>query len=94
MKRWSILNNLNECYFCHKPAQCIHEVFFGKNRQTSINNGFCVGLCNEHHNMSGNSVHGNHDLDIVLKQKYQKEYEKEHSREEFIKLIGRNYLDE
>jgi hypothetical protein len=27
-----------------------------------------------------------------LKQLYQKEYEKTHSREDFIKLIGRSYL--
>lgn len=93
-KRWSILNNLDTCYFCHKPRQAIHEVYYGKNRQISIQNGFCVGLCNDHHNMSRNSVHFNHDIDLILKKKYQKEYEKTHSREEFIKLIGRSYLDE
>ena len=94
MQRYSILNNLNKCYFCNKPRQAIHEVFFGSNRQTSIKNGFCVGLCNEHHNMSDNSVHFNKEMDLKLKRLYQKEYEKNHSREEFIKLIGRNYLDE
>lgn len=94
MNRYSILNNLDRCYFCNKPRQAIHEVYFGKNRQTSINNGFCVGLCNEHHNMSNDSVHFNREMDLELKRIYQKEYEKTHTREEFIKLIGRNYINE
>lgn len=94
MKRYSILNNLGTCYFCGKPREAIHEVWFGKNRQTSIKNGFCVGLCIYHHNGSNEAVHFNRDNDLILKRLYQKEYEKTHSREEFIKLIGRNYLDE
>jgi hypothetical protein len=94
-KRWSILDNLDHCYFCERPreAECIHEVFFGPNRQISIKNGFCVGLCHYHHNLGKKeSVHENHDMDLELKQLYQKEYEKEHTRSEFIKLIGKSYL--
>lgn len=93
MKRYSILNNLDNCYFCRKSAQCIHEVYFGTaNRKVSIKNGFCVGLCNYHHNSSNNSVHYNREMDLELKKLYQKEYEKNHTKEEFIKLIGKNYL--
>lgn len=29
MKRYSIMNNLDKCFFCGKPAECIHEVYFG-----------------------------------------------------------------
>ena len=51
MKRHSILNNLDKCFFCGKPKECIHEVYYGTaNRKISIKNGFCVGLCHEHHN--------------------------------------------
>ena len=51
MKRYSILNNMDRCYFCNKPRQAIHEVYYGSaNRKISIKNGFCVGLCHEHHN--------------------------------------------
>ena len=93
MKRYSILNNLDHCYFCGKPRECIHEVFFGTaNRKISIENGFCVGLCHGHHNMNTNSVHHNRIMDLKLKQLYQKEYEKNHTREDFIKLIGQSYL--
>lgn len=95
MERYSILNNLDKCFFCGKPKECIHEVYHGTaNRKISIKNGFCVGLCHEHHNMSNDSVHAkpNKDKDLKLKQVYQEEYEKTHSREEFIRLIGKSYL--
>ncbi len=97
-KRWSILNNLDYCYFCvkedkPKEAECTHEVFFGPNRQISINNGFCVGLCHYHHNLGKKeSVHENRKMDLELKQLYQEQYEKTHTRSEFIKLIGKSYL--
>ena len=92
MRRFSILNNLDKCYFCGKPAEAIHEVYFGRNRQISIKNGFCVGLCHEHHNYSNISVHLNIEMDLELKKLYQLEYEKEHTRKEFINLIGKSYL--
>lgn len=93
MKRYSILNNLSRCYFCGRPTQAIHEIYFGKNRLTSIKNGFCVGLCAWHHNLGGKDcVHENRQMDLKLKRLYQTEYEKNHSREDFIKLIGRSYL--
>lgn len=93
MKRFSILNNLDTCYFCGKPAQCIHEVYYGTaNRKISIKNGFCVGLCHGEHNLYTKSVHNDRKMDLELKQLYQKEYEKNHTREEFIKLIGKSYL--
>lgn len=94
MRRYSILNNLNKCYFCNRPAQNKHEVFFGrKNRQISIENGFCVGLCAWHHNLGGKEcVHENREMDLILKRLYQQEYEKNHSREDFINLIGKSYL--
>lgn len=95
MKRYSILNNLSKCFYCRRPSQHIHEVYFGKNRQISIENGFCVGLCAWHHNLGGkDSVHENRAMDLELKKMYQKKYEESHTREEFIKLIGRSYLDE
>lgn len=39
-----------------------------------------------------NSVHGNREMDLRLKEEFQRRFEKEHSREEFRALIGRSYL--
>ena len=92
--RYSILNNLDKCFFCGGPAECIHEVFFGTaNRQISIENGFCVGLCHQEHNLSNKSVHRDRKMDLKLKKTYQTEYEKKHTRADFINLIGKSYLD-
>ena len=33
-----------------------------------------------------------HKLDLFLKQTCQKKYEETHTRDDFIKLIGRNYI--
>lgn len=93
MKRYSILDNLDKCFFCGKPAECIHEVFFGTaNRRVSIENGFCAGLCHKEHNLSSKSVHNDREMDLMLKRVYQRKYEENHSRDDFIQLIGKSYL--
>lgn len=73
-----------------------HHIYFGTgNRQISDKNGLWVWLRADYHNMSDYGVHGKngHELDLKLKRDCQAEYEKTHSREDFIKLIGRNYLE-
>lgn len=85
----------SECFICGNPDTERHHVFFGsKNRQISEKHGFVVDLCYIHHRGTY-GVHGKygHQLDLQLKQHCQREFEKTHTREEFIKLIGRNYLD-
>lgn len=93
MKRYSILHDMEYCYVCGCPKECIHEVYEGKNRQNSIKHGFCIGLCNKHHNMSDYSVHFNRQLALKIKKEMQMKYEETHSREDFMCIIGRNYLD-
>lgn len=95
--RYSVLtNDLDRCIFCGAPDPDIHEVFGGSNRQVSMANGFCVPLCRWHHLMVTNpdkTALGWY-IDHDLKEKCQKHYEKDHTREEFIKLVGKNYLGE
>lgn len=52
-------------------------------------------LIGYYHNQSDDGVHGKngHALDLKLKQECQRKYEETHSREEFMALIGKNYLD-
>ncbi len=86
-KRFSIFtNDLAKCYYCGKRLKKIdkHEVFGGSNRQRSMKNGFVVGLCNE--------CHSDEVVINELRKDLQKEYEKSHSREDFIRLIGKSYL--
>jgi hypothetical protein len=88
----SIIQNEKECFLCGNPTVHEHHIFGGANRKISEKNGFKVYLCPYHHNLSNNGVHFNKELDLHLKQLCQSCYEKTHSREEFIKLIGKNYL--
>ena len=87
--RYSILtDNMDICWICHRPASDIHEIYGGGNRQVSMQNGFCIPLCREHHQR----VHINSNTSNLLKSHCQLVFEKNHTREEFMKLIGRNYL--
>lgn len=74
------------CEFCGKFSKRLdpHEVYGGSNRKRSIAHKFVKLLCRE--------CHSNENIINQLKIDTQKEYEKTHSREEFIKLIGRSYI--
>ena len=83
------------CYICGNPDTEVHHIFFGrKNRQISDENGFTCKLCYVHHR-GFFGVHGTngHRLDLFLKKECQRKYEETHTRKEFMRLIGRNYLD-
>lgn len=70
-----------------------HHIYEGwGNRQVSEDNGFWVWLLPEYHNMSNKGVHFDKEFDLALKQACQRKYEETHTREEFMALIGRNYL--
>ena len=91
----SILQSEKECFFCRATVGLEeHHIYFGRNRKVSDENGFTVWLCPKHHRTCDVSVHREHVVDLLLKRLCQAIYEQEHSREDFMKLIGRNYLEE
>lgn len=93
--RFSILtDDLEHSYLSGIPTNVIHHIYGGNGRRKiSEREGFIVPLTPAEHNMSSRGVHFNKKLDLWLKQLCQEKYEKMgHSREEFIKLVGRNYL--
>lgn len=95
MSKPSILQTEKECYFCQATVNLeYHHIYFGRNRKISDENGFTVWLCNDHHRESRLSVHRERMVDLLLKRLCQAVYERDHSREDFMKLIGRNYLEE
>ena len=92
----SILQSKKESYISEQTYGLEeHHIYFGTGkRKISEQNGFKVWLTYlEHRGTYG--VHGKygHELDLRLKQECQKEYEKNHTGEEFIRLIGKSYLD-
>ena len=93
----SILQTEKVCYITGQTNNLHkHHIYFGNpGRQISEREGFWVYLAPWLHNQSNEGVHGKngHELDLMLKRHCQMAYEKTHSREEFMALIGRNYLD-
>lgn len=74
------------CEFCGKYSKRLdpHEIFGGSNRKRSIKNKFVKLICRE--------CHSNEKIINQLRIDTQKEYEKTHTRQEFIDLIGKNYI--
>lgn len=90
----SIMQTDRRCYVCGTTYNLHeHHIFFGTaNRKQSEKHGFKVFLCGIHHNLSNEGVHFDHELDLRIKRDCQRVFEKTHSREEFMKIIGKNYL--
>lgn len=92
----SILQAEKECYITGSTYNLHqHHIYAGGRRKISEENGFWVYLRGDLHNQSDEGVHGKngHELDLTLKMVCQRVYEETHSREEFMALIGKNYLD-
>ena len=89
----SIMQKNKECYFTGSTG-LLHKlhIYGGPNRRISEREGFWIWLTPEMHNMSNDGVHFQKRTDLYLKKVCQEIYEKTHSREEFMNLIGRNYL--
>lgn len=84
-----------QCYFSGRTDGLHkHHIYAGNPRRAiSDKCGFWVWLTPELHNASPQGVHFNRELDLRLKRDCQAAYERTgHSREEFIKLIGKSYL--
>lgn len=95
MRRSILTDDLEHSYLNpERKAECIHHIFEGTGRRKiSEENGFIIPLTNSEHNMSNYAIHFNKALDLKIKRECQKRYEEiGHTREEFIKLVGRNYL--
>ena len=88
--RYSIItDDLEHCYICRFQGKKVlrddlHEVYGGANRKRSILNGLVVPLCRKHHQ--------NEEILSELKVATQQKYEANHTRDEFIKLIGKSYI--
>lgn len=89
----SIIQTERKCIVCGSTRGTeVHHLYFGvPGRKNSERYGLKVCLCREHH--TGNSgVHQNRELDLKLKRIGQAAFEEQHSRDEFMKIFGRNYL--
>lgn len=90
----SIIQSEKKCIFCDSTYKvekhhCLHGT---ANRKLSEEYGLTVWLCPYHHRDTKYGVHGNNEKDLLLKQLAQQKFELTHTRDEFVKIFGRNYL--
>ena len=86
-------DDLGYCFVCGRYGTEVHHVYFGSgNRKVADRMGLVIGLCYYHHRGNGGVHGGNRELDLMLKQTAQRQFEAKYSRAEFLALFGRNYL--
>ena len=81
------------CYICrrHTGTQ-LHHIYYGPKRKMSDENGLIVHLCMDCHLNAPHAVHRCIDTDLKLRQRCQRAFERSHTRDEFVSLVGKNYL--
>lgn len=80
-----------ECRLCgrYKKLEEHHLIFGRGEREISEKYNLKIKICRECHTR----LHRSKDLMDWSKKLGQRMFEKDHTREEFIKVFGRNYLD-
>ena len=88
--RHSILtDDLTVSFLSGRPTEDVHHCVFGRGRRKMAEReGFIVGLTHEEHML----VHSDRNLQLYFIRLCQVEYEKTGSREQWIRLVGKNYL--
>lgn len=85
----------DHCFFCGGATWLEeHHIFSGPYRKKSEKYGYKVTLCHWEHNESPEGVHYNKEKRDYLKRMAQKEFEKTHTREEFIAEFGKSYAED
>ena len=80
------------CFICKKRGYTEeHHCLGGANRKHSEKYGLKVYLCKGCHTLNKTAVHNDYDTMCWLRKIAQKEFEKTHTREEFMRIFGRNY---
>lgn len=89
-------NRKNYCYICERYGYTEkHHIFGGSNRENSEKYGLTVYLCPDCHREGKIAVHKCKESSNTLKRIGQHMFEEQcGSREEFIKVFGKNYLED
>lgn len=91
----------NVCYLCmrlygdgSRQYTEEHHILYGSGKRAiSEAEGLKVDLCPRHHKEGPEAVHNNREMRRMLCRIAQEEFEKTHTREEWMELSGKNYLD-
>lgn len=90
------------CYLCMKlnhdnrrhPLVHEHHIYGGALRPVSEAEGFKAYLCMAHHIDGPEAVHNNQGNMRFLQRECQRKYEETHTRQQFMNLINKNYMED
>ena len=85
---------MRSCYKCGTTSNIHRHHIIPGNRKLCDKYGLVVDLCGFHHNQSNEGVHFNKEFDIEIRQMGQRKFEETHSREEWLRVFGKNWLEE
>ncbi len=88
--RYSIIyTNLNKCAECGSIYNIErNEVFEGAYRGRSIKYGMIAPFCHDCHNR----FHNDYEMNLRYKVRFQQEFLKNHTRDEFINIFKQDYI--
>lgn len=91
----SIMQSDKKCYLCGRLDQLEkhHAIHGTAGRAKAEALGLWVWLCPYHHRTGPGAAHVNAETDLSLKKLAQIAFEKKHRHDEWMREIGRNYLD-
>lgn len=93
-KKLCFIGDTDRCFICKSNYSLQkHHIFNGPYKKVSEKYGLLIKVCPNCHTFASNSIHRDSTLRKRLKQIGQERFEQNHSREEFIKEFGKNYLD-
>lgn len=88
-QRKSILtDDLEHCIICKQSPVDLHEIYGAGSRKQSMIYNFIAPLCRQCHQY----ITLNYNENLKLKQICQRKFEENHTREEFMQIIHKNYL--
>lgn len=88
--RFSIIyNDLNKCCNCGSTIGIeLNEIYEGAYRRRSIEHGAVAPMCHNCHK----KFHNDSTFNLHYKVLFEKEFLKTHSKEEFIRIFGQDYI--
>lgn len=84
-------DDLSRCYVCGRPYPNLHHMMNGANKKKAEQYGLILPLCINHHT-GAEGVHTKPEKMLACRQMAQRKFEEEHTRDEWVKIFGKNYL--
>ena len=89
--RYSVFSTKEQCMVCHSIHYLTwNEIFRGRNRTNSIKYGFCLRMCLSCHQQYQEDIQFNDYWHSTAQLYFENNYG---TREEFVRIFRRNYLE-